>query len=87
MPWAVFNDDHTRAIEEMLTSGSDRVIAILGGAILDDTLRRTLVERFHNDEDITNKLLRINGALGNAEPKIDVLYLLSGFGKPMRNAC
>lgn len=86
LTWAIFEDAHIKAIGEIIGSGSPRVTAIVGGALLDDTLRRTLSERFRNDNDITKKLLRVNGPLGNTVPKIDVLYQLSAIEKPVRNA-
>jgi hypothetical protein len=86
MTWAIFDDSHLRAIAEIIHSGSERVTAIVGGALLDDTLRRTLAERLRDDRDITKKLLKVNGALGNTGPKIDLLYQLYAFGKPERNA-
>ena len=86
MAWAVFSDEHTRGITEIIQSGSGRVTAIVGGALLDDTLRRTLAERMRNDKDISRKLLGINGPLGNTGPKIDLLYMLNAFEKPVRNA-
>lgn len=86
MPWATFSDAHLRAIDEIEKSDSDRIAAIVGVAILDDTLRLTLTERLQNDKNITGKLLKPNGALGNTEPKIDLLYLLYSFEKPVRNA-
>ena len=86
MTWAIFDDAHIKAIGEIIGSGSPRVTAIVGGALLDDTLRRTLSERFRNDNDITKKLLRVNGPLGNTVPKIDVLYQLGAIEKPVRNA-
>lgn len=86
MTWAIFSDSHLRAIAEIIESGSDRVAAIVGGALLDDTLHRTLAERLRNDKDISRKLLKVNGPLGNAVPKIDFLYMLCAFDKPVRNA-
>jgi hypothetical protein len=87
MAWATFSDEHLRAIVELIQNqSSERVTAIVGGALLDDTLRRTLAERLRDDKDIANKLLKVNGALGNAGPKIDLLYMLKAFDKPVRNA-
>ncbi len=86
MTWATFSDAHLRAIEEITQSDSDRVAAIVGVAMLDDTLRLTLTERLQNEKDINRKLLKVNGALGNTVPKIDLLYLLYAFEKPVRNA-
>lgn len=86
MVWAIFSDEHRASIKEIVESRSDRIVAIVGGAILDNTLHRTLSERLRNDKDINRKLLRVNGALGNTVPKIDLLYMLNAFEKPVRNA-
>ena len=86
MTWAVFDDSHTRGIVEIIQSGSPRVTAIVGGSLLDAALDRTLSERLRNDKDIAGKLMKVGGALGNAGPKIDLLYLLYGLEKPARNA-
>lgn len=86
MTWAIFSDEHLRAIGEMIQSGSERVTAIVGGAFLDDTLQRTLAERLRNDKDIAKKLFKPSGALGNTRPKIDMLFMLSACEKPTRNA-
>ncbi len=87
MTWAIFSDEHIRAIGEIIHGASSgRVAAIVGGAILDDTLRRTLSERLRNDEDTANKLLRVGRALGNTGPKIDMLYMIGAFEKPVRNS-
>ncbi len=86
MTWASFSGTHVRGIAEIFQSGSHRVTAIVGGALLDDTLRRTLAERLRNDKDIVGKLLKVNAPLGNTVPKIDLLYMLHAFDKPVRNA-
>ena len=39
-----------------------------------------------NDKDIARKLLKVNAPLGNTVPKIDLLYMLQAFEKPVRNA-
>ena len=86
MTWAIFSDGHIRAIVELIQqSQSERVTAIVGGALLDDTLRRTLTERLRDDKDIARKLLRVSGPLGNTKPKIDLLYMLGGCEKPVRD--
>jgi len=87
MTWAIFSDEHIRAIGEIIRDArSDRITAIVGGAMLDDTLRRTLSERLRNDRNIANQLFRVGGVLGNTGPKIDLLYMLGGFDKPTRKA-
>lgn len=87
MPWAVFSDDQRTAIDEIYKSDSDRVTAVLGVALLDNTLRRTITERLNNEEDTVDKLFKISGPLGNTEPKVDLLFLLYGLPRPTRNAC
>lgn len=86
MTWAIFRGEHIRAIGEIVGARHSVVTAIVGGAMLDDTLRRTLSERLRNDKNIANKLLRESGALGNTGPKIDLLYMLGAFDAPVRNA-
>lgn len=86
MPWAILGEEHSRAIAEIYMSNSDRVAAIVGVAILDESLRLSLSGRFRDDKNITSKLLKVSGALGNTVPKIDMLYQLYAFEKPVRNA-
>lgn len=87
MTWAIFRDAHTQAIVEMLQDGAtDRIIAVVGGALLDETLRRTVAERLINEEDTADKLLKAGGPLGNTEPKIDLLFLMGAIDRPTRNA-
>jgi DNA-binding MltR family transcriptional regulator len=86
MTWAIFDDSHTRGIIEMISSGSERVLAIVGGALLDETVRRTLKERFRNDPGIVANILEVERPLGNLGAKIDVLYLLHGIDNQIREA-
>lgn len=86
MTWATHSEDHYKAIAEILMSGSDTAVAIIGGSYLDDTLRRTLSERLRDDKDIRRKLLKPSGSLGNSGPKIDALYMLYAFERDVRNA-
>jgi hypothetical protein len=91
MVWAILNKEQSAAVQELMVGQkSDRIVAIVGGSILDDSLRRTLELRMRKsadgEKDIAEKLFRIGGPLGNLEPKIDLAYLLYIFDKPMRNA-
>lgn len=90
MSWAIINPDQHAALTELVTlSKSDRIVAILGGAMLDDALRRTLESRFRpkdGNTDMNDKLFRVNGPLGNLSPKIDLAYQLWMLDKPTRNA-
>jgi hypothetical protein len=80
MTWAIFSDAHTRGIVQMISTGAgaDRIIAIVGGALLEDTVQRTLSERLRNDTEVAGRLLKIDRPLGNLGPRIDLLYLLHG---------
>ena len=72
MVWAILGEEYNKAINEIIASDSDRIIAVVGGAMLDDTLRRTLEERLRDNKDINKKLFRATGPLGNLGPKIDL---------------
>jgi hypothetical protein len=86
MTWAFLGDAQLKAITEIVKTGnSDRILAVVGGAILDDTLRQTIAQRLMDDKDRVDKLFNVGRALGNMEPKIDLLYLLGGLAKPVRN--
>jgi DNA-binding MltR family transcriptional regulator len=88
MPWAILADEEKRdtdAIVELIPSQSARVTAVVGGALLDEHVRRILSERLR-ESSVTNGLLKPDGPLGNLGPKIDLLYLLQATDKPTRHA-
>jgi hypothetical protein len=85
MTWALFpGDKYTRAALEIVTTasqhgpGAERVVAVLGGALLEEAVDKTLRERLQNIP-LADGLLSIDGALGNMGPKTDLLYLLRAF--------
>ena len=67
----------------MISAQSARITAVVGGALLDEHIRRTLTQRLRESR-VTGWLL--DGPLGNLEPKIDLLYLLHAFDKPTLKA-
>jgi DNA-binding MltR family transcriptional regulator len=86
MPWAIFEDTPDKAaIIELVSSKSERVLAVVGGALLDEHVRRTLSERFRKS-GVADGLLKTDAPLGNLGPKIDLLYLLHAIEKPTRAA-
>lgn len=86
MSWAIFDyKKHIDAVNEIV-NGSDRVVAIVGGTFLDETLRHTLEARLRDHEKKRGKLFEVGRPLGNLEPKIDLLFLLYAFEKPVRDA-
>lgn len=92
MTWAIFpGDTHLRAVVELVSaglqpSGSERVMAVVGGTLLDEAVTRTLQERLIDDPGIVNNLINVDRPLGNPGPKIDVLYLLGAFDQQTRGA-
>jgi hypothetical protein len=76
MAWAMFNEAQRAPLLEIINSKSPRVIAILGGAMLDESLRRTIEMRFRPHENTNKRLFSIGGGLGNLGPKIDLAFQL-----------
>jgi hypothetical protein len=85
MVWAILSEDYNKAIREIIASDSDRIIAVVGGAMLDHTLRLTLETRLRDNKDINRKLFKPTGPLGNLVPKIDLAYQLFAFSNEVRN--
>jgi hypothetical protein len=85
MTWAIFPDEpHRRAILELQTTKSERVVAVVGGAMLETAVTRTLFERLRKEKPAENLLDVMSGALGTIAPKIDLLYLLASFDDAVR---
>jgi hypothetical protein len=86
MTWAIFPDEkYKRALIELLTAGSERVMAVVGGALLEEAIDRTLRERLLNTP-LVDSLLEVDRPLGNMGPKIDLLRLLGAFDETARVA-
>jgi len=87
MTWAIFPDDkYTKALIELLTAGSERVVAVVGGALLEEAVDRTLRERLLNIPGLVGSLLEVDRPLGNMGSKIDLLRLLGAFDEKARVA-
>jgi hypothetical protein len=85
MTWAIFTDDRYKtALIELLTAGSERVVAVVGGALLEEAIDRTLRERLLDIPARVDSLL--DRPLGNMGPKIDLLHLLGAFDETARVA-
>ncbi len=89
MVWAILNREQDAAIKELIYGqSSDRVVAVIGGALLDTSIRRALELRMRRKDgksDINEKLFKVGGPLGNTGPKIDLGYQLWMLDKPTRN--
>jgi hypothetical protein len=92
MTWAIFPGDRSaRAVLELITanlvpSGSERVVAMVGGAMLEEAVDRTLRERLLNISGLVDNLLGVDRPLGNTGPKIDLLRLLDCFDDKTHSA-
>ena len=85
------NQAQNAALKELIEAqSSDRVVGIVGGAILEDALQNALIFRFRStaghNTDLNDRLFRVGGPLGFFRPKIDIAYQLYVFDKPIRNA-
>jgi hypothetical protein len=87
MTWAIFPDDkHKQAVIELVTAGSERTIAMVGGALLEQAVDRTLRERLLDVPERVNSLLGVDRPLGNMGPKIDLLRLQGAFDESTHKA-
>jgi hypothetical protein len=87
--WALFpGDKHIQAVSELIaaTQNSERVVAIVGGSLLEDAVETTLRERLLNIKGVVDSLMGHDRALGATGPKIDLLHLLGAFDDKTRNA-
>lgn len=85
MVWAVLNEAQNAALKEIVQYQSDRLAAILGAAMLDDSLCHALEYRFRKSS-MTSRIFEANMPLGNTNAKIQLAYLLYMFEKPMLQA-
>jgi hypothetical protein len=87
MVWAIFpGDEHEQAVIELVTAGSERVMAVVGGALLEQAVDRTLRERLLNVPELVNSLLSVDRPLGNMGPKIDLLRPLGALDERTHKA-
>lgn len=76
MVWSIQKEQQDKAVYEMAETRSPRIVAVVGGALLDQSLRHALEYRMRPDKDTRRKLFRENGPLGGLGNKIDLGYLL-----------
>jgi DNA-binding MltR family transcriptional regulator len=69
--------------------GSARAIAVVGGALLEEAVERTLRERLIDDSTtmkVADRLVKPENALGNMSTQMDLLYLLGAFDQKILKA-
>ncbi len=86
--WTISNVEQNEALKELIRDQtSDRVVAIVGSALVDSSLRLTFELRLREaSDDMNDKLFKPTGPLGNLQPRIDLAYQLHIIEKPLRNA-
>lgn len=81
--WVAFSDSTRKAFSE-LVSGSDRVIGVVAGALIDSLLTDVVRDELKHDSSnharkVQNDLFQPEGALGAFGAKIMLAYLLGYF--------
>jgi len=81
--WAIFpTNKHTKAVIELMMAtllphkASERLVAIVGGSLLEDAVETTLRERLLNNKGLIDSLLDFDKPLGSVGPQIHLLHLL-----------
>lgn len=73
--WFFLSDDEVQILET-LDHDSDRAVAVIVGAMIENRLERGLKVRMPTaDKDALNKVFQFSGPLGSFSAKIDVAYL------------
>lgn len=75
MTWLALGPQHGKAIEELVHSDSQRIVAVVGGALLDNNLRAAIESRMRPDKDRRRRLFGPNGPMGT-QNKATLAYLL-----------
>ena len=71
-----------QAMDELIKTKSDRAIAIVGGSIIEQCLEAAILERFHHNKAIRDRIFNPSGALGSFSSKIDMGFLLGIYAAP-----
>ena len=75
--WSILTIDQQNAISELEFSNSERVAALVGCAMLDQSLRLSIECRLRADKDMTRKIFAPSGTLGDTARKVDIAYMLN----------
>jgi hypothetical protein len=82
MIWTMNNSQQVQAIAEIEHSKSDRVVAIVSGAMVEQRLETSLRYRLRSHENRQEQLFKPTGPLGAFKNKIDLGFLLFMYEKP-----
>jgi DNA-binding MltR family transcriptional regulator len=73
--WIGGNDEIHKAIQRLETE-SDRSVGIVAAAILEGHITSAIKRRWHDHPVTIQRMLQIDGPLGNFGPKIDLVFLM-----------
>jgi len=86
MSWYVDHPADLEIINEIQNPQlSDRLVAVIAVAFLDDRLKARLAGWLIDDAEASNKLLKPNGPLGGYGNRVDLGYSLGMYGKLIRD--
>lgn len=85
MVWAIPGEKFGTALDELTAAASDRIVAVVGGAMVDQLLGEALRQRFQPGE-VTDNLLdpTKDRALGAFGPRIDIAFALGMYDESVR---
>ena len=86
MTWPIFGDHQLKlaSIRRIMASRDDIVVAIVGGALLEEAVERTLKERMRRSTAVQKRLFDIAKPLASTTAQIDALYMLWGIEGDVR---
>ena len=82
MIWSVQNTEQIQAVGEIKHSKSDRAVAIVCGAIVEQRLELSLKWRLRPHDSTHKRLFKPSGPLGPFGNKVDLGFLLYMYDKP-----
>jgi hypothetical protein len=82
--WFQLNQQQKDAVLELERSNSERIVAVVGGALLDQSLQVAVELRMRQDKDALRKVFKPNGPMGG-QNKVDLGYLLYMYEKDVRD--
>jgi hypothetical protein len=76
MAWWIGASKEIADAIEQLERSSDRAVAIIAAVILEQYITAAIRRRWCNNSKVAEAMLRVDGALGNLGPKIDLAHLM-----------
>jgi DNA-binding MltR family transcriptional regulator len=76
MVWWIGGSDKIAKALEQLGRSSDRAIAIIAAAIMEEHITEAIKRRWQDAPAVIRRMLQTEGPLGNFGPKIDLVFLM-----------